>query len=279
MIAVRICFACIQASGYLRGITVTSGIFCAFRCETYIEGFRRRCYHTDTALIRCYGIAAAPVECSACCCFIETAVRIVRHHRIGMFAAYTVGFDLRLKQCLVVMGAECSRFISLPQCALAAAITAGTDLQCNRFCNKRYIVSSCSGSAAECLTGIILTDLNPSVSWMVFYGERCRNDTCTQSGRKFFTVSNTACLCAVFCGKAGGMKYSRMIAVILCDKCESLVLCNADTAVALCIQTVGSISSVRPPACLSSAFFSTSGSSLPRTEALRSIPRHAFGLK
>ena len=75
------------------------------------------------------------------------------------------------------------------------------------------------------------------------------------------------------------MKYRRMVAVILCDQCESLVLGDADAAVALCIQAEGSTSSVRPPACLSSAFFSTSGSSLPRTEALRSIPRHAFGLK
>ena len=32
-------------------------------------------------------------------------------------------------------------------------------------------------------------------------------------------------------------------------------------------------------ACRSSAAFSTGGSSLPRTEALRRIPRHAFGLK
>ena len=32
-------------------------------------------------------------------------------------------------------------------------------------------------------------------------------------------------------------------------------------------------------ACLSSAFFSSSGNSFPRAEALWRIPRHAFGLK
>ena len=32
-------------------------------------------------------------------------------------------------------------------------------------------------------------------------------------------------------------------------------------------------------ACRSSAAFSTGGSSLPRAEARRRIPRHAFGLK
>ena len=113
---------------------------------------------------------------------------------------------------------------------------------------------------------------------MILHGECCRNDTGSQCGRYLFLVSDTPCFCTVFRGKACG-KNGRMIAMILCDQCESFVLSDTDTRIALRIQAEGSTSSVRPPACLSSAFFSTSGSSLPRTEALRSIPRHAFGLK
>ena len=93
-----------------------------------------------------------------------------------------------------------------------------------------------------------------------------------------FLIADAPGFCTVFRGKAC-CKNGGMIAVILCDQCESLVLCDTDTGSTLTVYAEGSTSSVRPPACLSSALFSTSGSSLPRTEALRSIPRHAFGLK
>mgnify|MGYP006922187741 CR=1 FL=1 len=333
-----------------------TSIFCAVRCETYIESFRRRRNHANTALIRCHRISTALVERSACCRFVKAAMRVVRHHRIGMLAAYTESPDLRLfhhkfiavaftyikgiqrigslagfpclplfcgmrscsldernKYSLIIIGSKRSRFIDLCELSLAAVSATTADLQCNGLCHKRYIVAAGSGSAAKCLAGVILTDTDSSVCRMILHGECRRNDTGSQCGRYLFLVADASCLCAVFRGKscrlqdtvpsgrhpavhtercrcvigdrgviavnADSMKNRRVIAVILCDQCESLFLCDTDTRSALTVHTEGSTSSVSPPACLSSAFFSTSGSSLPRTEALRSIPRHAFGLK
>ncbi|OQB30094.1 MAG: hypothetical protein BWY07_02722 [Candidatus Hydrogenedentes bacterium ADurb.Bin170] len=127
VIAVRICLARVEASGDLRPVAVTSCVFCSVRCETYIECLRCRSNHADAALIRCDGIAAALVERSACSRFIESTVRIVRHHRIGVLAAYTESLDLRLKKRLVIIGCKSCGFIGLPDSTLPTISTTTAD--------------------------------------------------------------------------------------------------------------------------------------------------------
>ena len=204
-------------------------------------------------------------------------MRIVRKHRIGVLAAH----------------AECPDY---------------------RLCHKRNISATSTCSPCECLASIILADIDTSVSRVVFYDQRLiiathavgrshrlchfqrasisrilrmilehpkrrRNDPGSQCRGDFLLIADATGFGAVFRGESCCVKHSRVIAVILCDQCERLVLGDADTRIALCIQAVGSISSVRPSACLSNAFRSTSGSSFPRADALRRIPRQAFGLK
>ena len=65
--------------------------------------------------------------------------------------------------------------------------------------------------------------------------------------------------------------------MLLCPEGTGHILGNIHLLTALVVQT--DPPSCSAEACLSSAAFSTGGSSLPRTEALRRIPRHAFGLK
>ena len=43
------------------------------------------------------------------------------------------------------------------------------------------------------------------------------------------------------------MKHRRMIAVILCDECERLILSDTDTGITLTVYAEGSTSSVSPP--------------------------------
>ena len=68
--------------------------------------------------------------------------------------------------------------------------------------------------------------------------------------------------------------FARLMPMLLCPECSGHLLGHIHPLPALVVQAESSAA-----ACRSSAAFSTGGSSLPRTEALRRIPRHAFGLK
>ena len=274
-------------------------------------GLRRRCYHADAPLIAAHSISAALVERPACGCLVKTAVRIIGHHRIGMLAAYAEGFNDRLcdKRYIVAAGSgsACERLTGIVLTDFYPTIYRVV------FYYQRLIIAAHAVGSSHRLCDFQRSPISRILRMILEHSERRRDNTGSQCRGNFLLIADAPRLCAVFrrepcrlqdtvpaCGHSAvhserrysvigdrsvvavnpdRMKHRRMIAMILCDQCESLVLGDTDTGIALRIQAEGSTSSVRPPACLSSAFFSTSGSSLPRTDALRRIPRQAFGLK
>ena len=169
----------------------------------------------------------------------------------------------------------------LQERAFAAALLTAADLHGDgfRLGDERCVVPASPHPPGKGLYDAVLGDFHPAVCGVAFNRHGRRNDAGAERGRNFFLVADAPALCAVLRGETGRLKDSGMVAVILRHQRSGLLLGHGDAAAPLRVYTEDSTSIVSPPACRSSAFLSTSGSSFPRTEALRSIPRHAFGLK
>ena len=82
-------------------------------------------------------------ERSGCFRFIETAMRIIRQHRIGAFAAHTECFAGGLKQRLVIVCPQGGGFVMLHQSATTTWAMPAPDFQCDRF-RLRYRANAAS---------------------------------------------------------------------------------------------------------------------------------------
>ena len=173
--------------------------------------------------------------------------------------------------------------------SLAAAFTAGADLH-----HKRYIIAAGTHARGQCLHIPVLGKFDSAVGRMVFQCDRRRNDPSTERGRAFLLIADGAALCGMlgakscrlhdagrmmrFCSERGGD--------FLCDVHAVTALVVQHDAIAACTHStvhaeggggvVRQTAVVPVEACRSSARRKTSGSSLPRAEALRRIPRQAF---
>ena len=181
-------------------------------------------------------------------------------------------FAERDEHSLVIVTGKCSGFIILYQCAFAAALTAGADFQClwRGIHHQRHIAATRSHARGQCLYAAVLQNLHSAIRWMIFQSYRRRDRPCAERGGKFFFKPDATALCRMFRTEARRLQYAwRMMC--LCTEGAGHFLRHVHPAPALVVQA--------DAACRSNAIRSTSGSSLPRTEALRRIPRHAFGLK
>ena len=216
--------------------------------------------------------------------FIESAVGVIRHHGMAGFRADTVA--LRDEYSLVIVAAEGGGLILLPDGALAASFTPRANLQRDgrqvfhpfptvfyAIQNQRNIASTRTASAGQRLYLAIPCDLHPAISRMIFQSDGGRHDSGTEGGRTFFLISDAPRIGGVFGTKTCGFQNARRV-MCLCLESGGHLLGHIHPLPALVVQADSSAA-----ACRSSAAFSTGGSSLPRTEALRRIPRHAFGLK
>ena len=192
----------------------------------------------------------------------------------------------RLEQRLVVVAGQGGGFVLLDERSLAATFTAGADLH-----HKRHIVATCTHAGGQRLHIAVLGKFDPTVGWMVF---RRRNNACTERGRTLFLIADGAALGRMLGAEACRFHYAgRMMR--FCSECGGDFLCDVHAVAALVIQNntipTGTHSAVHAEgggsvvrqtavvpveACRSSARRKTSGSSLPRAEALRRIPRQAF---
>ena len=105
---------------------------------------------------------------------------------------------------------------------------------------------------------------------VIFIDSR-RNSPSTEGRRSFSFVANTSRFCRVFRAKpCCGLHHARWV-MSFGSECASYFLRHVHSVATLVVQA--------DCACRSRAAFSSGGSSLPRFEALRRIPRQAFGLK
>ena len=195
----------------------------------------------------------------------------------------------RLEQRLVVVAGQSRGFILLNERALAAAFAAGADLH-----HKRHIVATCTHAGGQRLHIAVLGKFDPAVSRMVFQCHRRRNNTCTERGRTLFLIADSAALGRMLGAEACRFHYAGWM-MRFCSECGGNLLGDIHSVAALVIQNntipTGTHSAVHAEgggsvvrqtavvsieACRSSARRKTSGSSLPRAEALRRIPRQAF---
>ena len=172
---------------------------------------------------------------------------------------------------------------------LAAAFAAGADLH-----HKRYIVAAGSHAGGQRLHIAVLGKFDPTVGRMVFQCHRRRNDSCTERGRAFLLIADGAAFCGMLSAEACRFHHAGRMVCFRSERRGNL-LCDVHAVAALVVQhdavTTGTHSAVHAEgggsvvrqtavvsieACRSSARRKTSGSSLPRAEALRRIPRQAF---
>ena len=196
----------------------------------------------------------------------------------------------RLKQRLVVVAGQGCGFVFLNERNLAAAFAAGADLH-----HKRHIVAASPHAGGQRLYIAVLGELDPAVGRMVFQCDRCRNNACTERGRAFFLIADGAAFCGMLGAEARRLHDTGRMSVVFCSERCSNILGHLQAAAALVVQhdavaasahsavhaegggSVVCQSAVVPvEACRSSARRKTSGSSLPRAEALRRIPRQAL---
>ena len=199
----------------------------------------------------------------------------------GQVAVVTVKAH-RLEKRLVVVASQRGGFILLQESAFASSRPTAADLERHGLrLRHNWGVTSASTVSGGNGGAVLHWAIISGILRMVIKHHRSGNHAGAERRGNLLLVADAPALGAVFRGKTGGLKHSRVMPVVLRNKCTRLFLGQGDAAASLGVQAVPSVttSSVRPPACLSSAFFSTSGSSFPRAEALRSIPRHAFGLK
>ena len=200
------------------------------------------------------------------------------------FRADTVA--LRDEYSLVIVAAEGGGLILLPDGALAASFTPRANLQrdgrqvfhpfptvFHAVQNQRNIAAARTAPTGQRLYLAVLGNLHPAVGRMVFQSDGSWHDTSTEGGRTFFLISDAPRISGVFGAKTCGFQNARRV-ICLCPESGDHLLGHIHPLPALVVQADSSAA-----ACRSSAAFSTGGSSLPRTEALRRIPRHAFGLK
>ena len=197
-------------------------------------------------------------------------------HTSGQVAVVAVE-PLGLEQRLVGAGGERGGFLLLHQCALAAAFLPAAHLQrvCQRAVRRhdqRDVVAAGPHPGSQRLDGIPFLDSDPTVSRMVFQRNCRRDHTRPERGRSLIFITDGAGI--------GGMlraepcrQHSRVVAMVLRHQRPGHVIGDVHAAVALGIYADNSA------ACRSSAAFRIPGSSFPRLEALRRIPRQAFGLK
>ena len=196
----------------------------------------------------------------------------------------------RLEQRLVVVAGQGCGFILLNERALAAAFAAGADLH-----HKRHIVAAGPHAGGQRLHIAVLGKFDPAVSRMVFQCHRRRNNTCPKCRRTLFLIADGTALGRMLGAETRRLHHARWMPVIFrSERCRN-ILGNFHAVTALVVQhdavAAGRHSAVHAEgsggvlrqtavvpveACRSSARRKTSGSSLPRAEALRRIPRQAF---
>ena len=232
-------------------------------------------------------------------CFIETAVRIIRQHGMAGLGADAIGFGLQVsfgfrhEQGLVVVTSQRSGFVLLPDGSLPAALTSRADFQrdrCVGFCGvlralrfheKRNVAAPGAHPRRKRLYHAVLCDLHPAIGRVVFQRNGSRHHTSPQGWRPLLLVPDAPGIGGVFRAEASRFHDTWRMAVLLRTECPGHILGHIHAGAALVVQDDFSCASdiSAAAACRSSAAFSTGGSSLPRTEARRRIPRHALGLK
>ena len=200
----------------------------------------------------------------------------------------------RNEHSLVVVASKGCRLICLYQRTLTAALTSATNLH-----NERDIVSACPHTRRKGLYFAVLFDFDATVIGVIFKRHGRRNYTAAESRRTFLFVTDAATSSGMLGAKACTLHYARRM-VCFCTERTRYLFGNVHTISALVVQnhsvaTCGHtavdpkgggfisrqpcVVAVKTDACRSRATFSIVGSSLPRTEALRRIPRQALGLK
>ena len=223
-------------------------------------------------------VAAAAVQRSGSAGFIEAAVRIVAHHGVAGFRADTVA--LRHENRLVVITAKGGGLVLLPDGSLAAALAPRTDLQGERWrilCaihDQGNVPAACTAPTGQRLHHTVLGNLHPAVGRMIFQCNGGRHNAGPEGGRPFFLVPDASGIGRVFRAEAGRFEDTGLMPMLLCAERPGHFFGHIHLRPALVVQADSSAA-----ACRSSAVFRTGGSSLPRTEALRRIPRQAVGLK
>ena len=280
----------VLGKGYRRSPAMGAGqrrchlfVYCAVRLAAALIHADNRFADTQPTLVT-GRVTAAAIQRPGSFRFIESAVGVIRHHGMAGLGADTVA--LRHEHGLVVVAAEGCGFVFLPDGALAAAFTAGTDLQrdgrqvfhpfpivFHAVQNQRDIAAARTASAGQRLYLAVLCDFHPAISRMIFQSDGGRHDSGPEGRRTFFLISDAPRIGGVFGAKTCGFQNARRV-MCLCTESGGHLLGHIHPLPALIVQADSSAA-----ACRSSAAFSTGGSSLPRTEALRRIPRHAFGLK
>ena len=220
-------------------------------------------HHGDAALVAA-GVPAVGVQRPGGVRLVDPAVGIVRHHGVGRLGADAVGF--RHEHRLVVIAGQSRGLVLLDERTLAAALAAGADLQ--RL--GRVLVLHDEGLvvAAHAVVGRDGRShvQRPGVSrvlTMVLIDRRgylARTD----GGRPLLLVTDGAALRGMLGVEAGRIHHAGSVAVCLGAEGSRDFMGNLHADAALVVQA--------DAACRSSASRSTSGSSLPRAEALRRIP-------
>ena len=233
----------------------------------------RLLHHGDTTLVAT-GMPAVQVERPGSLRLIDPGMGIAGEH--GMALVRTDAESRRREQRLIVAGSKGGGFVLLHQSALSAAFLSAADLQCIRdertvrSHDERHIVSACSHPARKRLDSITLIDPYTAVSRVVLKGNRGGNHTRLEGGRCLILISYGAGFCRMFGAETRRHHHGRM-PVILRTERPGHVLRHIHLLAALIVQA--------DAACRSSAAFRISGNCFPRFEALRRIPRQAFGLK
>ena len=265
--------------------------------------------NANAALVGGDSVPAALIQRPAGLRLIEAGLRIIRQHGMRAFGAYPVGFALRLEhhglivstgagagverlrdiagqipivavkadrleQRLVVVGRQGGGFVYLRQRSFASAVFAAADLQRHGISihHQRLIVAAHAVGGGDGLGNIQRAPV-PGIHRVILINRRGYHAS-PERGRHFLLIPDAVGFGAVLCTEAGALKNGGMMPVILRHQCASLILRHGNAAGALGIDAPG-----QAAACRSSAVLSTAGSSLPRADALRRIPRQAVGLK
>ena len=265
-------------------------------------------HHRNTALVA-GGISAVPIQSPGSICLIKSAVGIIRLHGIAVFRAdavclhhqfiaaalthikgvqrvchlpvlpgrripFVVGavpLAERHEHRLVIVAGESCGFVILYDRPFAAALTAGADFQrLGRFHHERLVIAAHAVGGADRRRRFQRPRISRILRMVLIERHRSRDRPCTERGRGFLLIPNPTRLCGMLRAETGRFQYARGV-VRLCPQGAGHVIRHVHPLPALVVQA--------DAACRSNAIRSTSGSSLPRTEALRRIPRHAFGLK
>ena len=200
----------------------------------------RPLHHGDAALVA-GGVAAVLIQRPGGVCLVDAAAWIVREHPLTESRANAVA--LRHEQRLVVVAGEGGGHILLDKRTLAAALAAGAYLQrLGRIClhHEGLVVAPGAVGGADRGGRVQRPGVSGVLAMVLIDGSTRLHD----AGRM-----------SVHLG-AERSRYTKG---------------NIHAAPTLVVQA--------DAACRSKASRRISGSSLPRAEALRRIPRQAFGLK